>query len=141
MVCMIRRWLCVLGAMLLLTGSASAFDVQQYVKNKIHDATPSLPNPLTVIDKLSDAPPVPFSIAALAESYVIGVPFCAASALMIDSLRKHRELKLSEAHIIVAGCFLPILGGLIMKRLYDEHPEWDLLPTETPHYDPSIANQ
>jgi hypothetical protein len=127
--------------MLLLTGSASAIDVQQYVKQKIHNSTPSLPNPLKVIGLVSDAPPVPVSVASLAEGYVIGVPFCAASALMIDSLRKHRELKLSEAHIIVAGCFLPIIGGLIMKRLYDEHPDWDLLPTETPHYDPSIAGQ
>ena len=135
------RLLRILIAILLLTSSASALDVQRYVKQKIHDSTPSLPNPLKVIGLVSDAPPVPFSVAALVESYVIGVPFCAATALMIDSLRKHRELKLSEAHIIVAGCFLPILGGLIMKRLYDEHPEWDLLPTETPHYDPSIANQ
>ena len=38
---------------------------------------------------------------------------------------EHRELRSSEAMMMLADCVVPIIGGLIVKSAYDAHPEWD----------------
>lgn len=62
------------------------------------------------------------------ELSVIGMGFCAPVNLMIATAIVG-ELRLSEAHEIVAGCVLPVIGPAIVRRLYREHPEWNDLPT------------
>ena len=41
------------------------------------------------------------------------------------SMNEHRELRSSEVFIMSADCVVPIIGGLIMKAVFDGHPEWD----------------
>lgn len=41
------------------------------------------------------------------------------------SMNEHRELRSSEVFMMTADCAVPILGGLIMKAVFDAHPEWD----------------
>lgn len=60
-----------------------------------------------------------------------GYVWCGATGLLrqaaIVGHFQKRELKLSEAYIAVANCIVPIAGGMLMKRLFDAHPEWDKL--------------
>ncbi len=44
---------------------------------------------------------------------------------LLVSYNEHRELKSSEAFMMVADCLVPIIGGWVMKAAFDAHPEWD----------------
>lgn len=74
-----------------------------------------------------------FSGLTSSELTVVGIAFCMPVNLMISAaimdVNEGRELRLSEAHEIVAGCLLPVIGPAIVRRLYQEHPEWNDLPT------------
>jgi hypothetical protein len=44
---------------------------------------------------------------------------------LLVSYNEKRELKSSEVFMMTADCLVPIIGGWIMKSVFDAHPEWD----------------
>jgi hypothetical protein len=115
-----RRAALAVLVLLLLTGPALAIDI----KRNVH---PGIPNPS--------------GLAHLSGGlyYGTGVITCAATAPMIFNAVMRREPTLGEAWSMFGNCVLPVVGGFIVRSLW--RPEWDLLPTETVHYDPSIRSQ
>lgn len=63
---------------------------------------------------------------SLVGTWAFGVGFCSAVSPMLSSVIKGRELSLKEAWTSVAGCFLPIVGGWIVRRHFPER--WNKLP-------------
>lgn len=122
------RWLAV--ALVLFASPAHA-----KIKFDAKKLRPGLPN------IMRSAVGFPTSIATAANWYAIGFPWCAATTVMVASAIYRRPLKLSEAWTMTGSCILPIVGGLLIKRAFDAHPEWDNLPTTITPYDPSIRTQ
>jgi hypothetical protein len=50
---------------------------------------------------------------------------CAAVSPMVATVVLERPLTMREAHVLVASCVVPILGGLIVNAIWDQHPEWE----------------
>lgn len=99
---------------------------------------PSLPSPLRLIE---GPEPTPLAAATLAKGYVLGLPWCFFTGVAIYSIVVKRELKRSEAFTVLGSCIVPVVGGIIMKKLFDAHPEWDELPGEVTPVDFGISSQ
>lgn len=50
---------------------------------------------------------------------------CAAVAPMIATVLTGRQLTYREAGKLTVGCVIPIIGPIIVDKLYDDHPEWE----------------
>lgn len=50
---------------------------------------------------------------------------CAAVAPMIATVLAKRPLTNREAGKLTVGCVIPIIGPIIVDKLYDDHPEWE----------------
>src|SRR5579872_3037343 len=50
---------------------------------------------------------------------------CAALSPIVATLVVNRPLTFREAHSLAASCVLPIIGGWLVNKMYDEHPQWD----------------
>jgi hypothetical protein len=50
---------------------------------------------------------------------------CAAASPIVATLVLNRPLTFREAHSLAASCILPIVGGWLVNKMYDAHPEWD----------------
>jgi hypothetical protein len=51
---------------------------------------------------------------------------CMAAAPMIAAaLTPERELTNREVGVLMGSCVVPIIGGLIVEAIYDDHPEWE----------------
>jgi hypothetical protein len=50
---------------------------------------------------------------------------CAAIAPMIATVLAERPLTYREAGKLTVGCVVPIIGPIIVDKLYDDHPEWE----------------
>ncbi len=50
---------------------------------------------------------------------------CMAVSPMVATLVVNRPLTMREAHVLVASCVLPIVGGWLVNAAYDAHPEWE----------------
>lgn len=50
---------------------------------------------------------------------------CAAVSPMVATVVLNRPLTMREAHVLVASCVVPIVGGLIVNAIWDQHPEWE----------------
>lgn len=96
--------------------------------NLLKHYQPRVPSP-TYFTKLTTVP-----------AYGLGVVWCGASALMLGTVIVRRELTTAEAWTIAAGCVLPVIGSLIMKRLFELHPTWNI-PGKVHYLDLSIASQ
>ena len=44
---------------------------------------------------------------------------------MVATMVVNRPLTMREAHVLVASCVLPIVGGWLVNEAYDAHPEWE----------------
>lgn len=55
--------------------------------------------------------------------YTFGSVFCSAGGLIAGGIT--HELTNEEAQTIVASCFLPGLGPILVKLLFARHPEWN----------------
>jgi hypothetical protein len=55
---------------------------------------------------------------------------CAAVSPMVATVVVNRPLTNREAHVLIASCVVPIIGGLLVNAAYDAHPEWE--PGYTP---------
>ena len=112
--------------LLLMTTQANAIDLNKIRKNW----HPALPNPAQLAS------------LSMRQTYVVGLPWCWATATMLASVTLRRELTLREAHMIFASCVLPIIGGYLVGLAFDRHPEWERLPLPLPWgYDAGIGRQ
>lgn len=59
---------------------------------------------------------------------------CTAIAPMIGSALVGRPLTYREADELVVGCVIPIIGPMIVDKLYDDHPEWGKVHPVKAHY-------
>jgi len=50
---------------------------------------------------------------------------CMAVSPMVATAVLNRPLTMREAHVLMASCVLPIIGGWLVNAAYDAHPEWD----------------
>jgi hypothetical protein len=61
-------------------------------------------------------------------SYALGATWCSAGSLVLNALiinaTENRELTASEAGQTVAGCFLPIIGPLLVDAYYKANPQY-----------------
>jgi hypothetical protein len=55
---------------------------------------------------------------------------CAALSPFVASAALERPLKYREAHELVAGCVIPIIGSWLVEQAYDNHILW--APDEAP---------
>lgn len=64
-------------------------------------------------------------------AYVMGSTFCSAANIIVAALiinhQQNRELRASEAHEMAAGCFLPIIGPLLVRHAHAANPHWDAM--------------
>lgn len=59
---------------------------------------------------------------------------CAAVAPMIATVLVDRPLTNREAGKLTVGCVIPIIGPIIVDKLYDDHPEWEKVHPEKARY-------
>ena len=57
---------------------------------------------------------------------------CAAVAPMIATVLAKRPLTYREAGKLTVGCVIPIIGPMIVDKLYDDHPEWEKVHLQRP---------
>ena len=53
---------------------------------------------------------------------------CMALTPIISGIVVQRELTRREAHVMIADCIVPFIGGWIMHAYFDAHPERDSVP-------------
>ena len=50
---------------------------------------------------------------------------CMALSPIISTMVINRPLTMREAHVMIADCIVPFLGGWAVNAAYDDHPEWE----------------
>jgi hypothetical protein len=55
---------------------------------------------------------------------------CAALSPIVATAVLNRPLKYREAHILIAGCIIPVIGGWLVDQAYENHVLW--APDEAP---------
>lgn len=50
---------------------------------------------------------------------------CMAVSPMVATMVVNRPLTMREAHVLIASCVLPIVGGWLVNEAYNAHPEWE----------------
>jgi hypothetical protein len=53
---------------------------------------------------------------------------CMALTPIVSGIVVQRELTRREAHVMIADCIVPFVGGWIMHAYFDAHPERDSVP-------------
>jgi hypothetical protein len=66
-------------------------------------------------------------VAPVAIGTTIG---CTATAPMVATVALNRPLKYREAHILIASCVIPFIGGWLVNEAYDNG--WLVAPDEKP---------
>jgi len=55
---------------------------------------------------------------------------CAAVSPMVATVLLKRPLRYREAHMLIAGCVIPVIGSWLVEQAYDNHILW--APDEEP---------
>jgi hypothetical protein len=63
-------------------------------------------------------------------AFVVTTVGCAAVSPMIATALLNRPLKYREAHELLAGCVVPVVGPWLVEQAYDHHVLW--APDEEP---------
>jgi hypothetical protein len=50
---------------------------------------------------------------------------CMALSPIVGTIVVQRELTLREAYVMTADCIVPFVGGWLMNKAFDDHPEWE----------------
>ena len=50
---------------------------------------------------------------------------CMALSPIVGTMVINRPLTMREAHVMIADCVVPFLGGWIVNAAFDDHPEWE----------------
>jgi hypothetical protein len=56
---------------------------------------------------------------------IAGTFVCAALSPIVATILVKRELTLREAHVMAADCLIPFIGGWLVNKAFDAHPEWE----------------
>jgi hypothetical protein len=56
---------------------------------------------------------------------IAGTAVCAVLSPMLGTLAVNRELTLREVYVMTADCVIPFVGGWLMEKAFDAHPEWE----------------
>jgi hypothetical protein len=56
---------------------------------------------------------------------VITTVGCMALSPIVGTIVVQRELTLREAYVMTADCVVPFVGGWLMNKAFDDHPEWE----------------
>jgi protein-S-isoprenylcysteine O-methyltransferase Ste14 len=56
---------------------------------------------------------------------VITTVGCMALSPIVGTIVVQRELSLREAYVMTADCVVPFVGGWLMSKAFDDHPEWE----------------
>jgi len=61
---------------------------------------------------------------------------CMALSPIVGTIVVNRELTMREAHVMIASCVVPVIGGWLVEAAYDAHPEWEagVHPHKAPHH-------
>lgn len=57
-------------------------------------------------------------------AYAVTSVGCAVVAPMIGTVVVKRQLTAREANLLVVGCFVPVVGPLVLNAIYDANPQW-----------------
>jgi hypothetical protein len=57
-------------------------------------------------------------------AFAVTTAGCIVAAPMVTTFVVQRPLTYREAHELVVGCVIPIIGPLLVDALYDSHPAW-----------------
>ena len=57
-------------------------------------------------------------------AYVAATAGCVAISPMVATAVVRRPLTYREAHVLMVGCVVPIIGPMLVNAAYDAHPEW-----------------
>jgi len=60
-----------------------------------------------------------------AGAYAATTVGCMAVSPIVATVVVNRPLTMREAHVLVASCVLPIVGGWLVNEAYNAHPEWE----------------
>jgi hypothetical protein len=58
---------------------------------------------------------------------------CAAVTPIVATIVLDRPLTMREAHVVIADCVIPFVGGWLVNQAYDAHPEWEPQPMKKHH--------
>ena len=50
---------------------------------------------------------------------------CLALSPIVGTLMVQRELTFREAYALTADCVIPFIGGWLVNKAFDAHPEWE----------------
>lgn len=56
---------------------------------------------------------------------VISTFACAALSPIIGTVVMQRPLTMREVHVMSGDCLIPFIGGWLVNKAYDAHPEWE----------------
>lgn len=57
---------------------------------------------------------------------------CIAVSPMVATVLLDRPLTMREGHIMAGSCLVPIIGGWLVEKAYEAHPEWDAAEKPAP---------
>jgi hypothetical protein len=57
---------------------------------------------------------------------------CIAVSPMVATVVLNRPLTMREGHIMAGSCLVPIIGGWLVEKAYEAHPEWDAAEKPAP---------
>ena len=55
---------------------------------------------------------------------------CMALSPIVGTVMVRRELTFREAYAMTADCVIPFIGGWLVHRAFDAHPEWEPKPAK-----------
>ena len=58
-------------------------------------------------------------------AYALTTIGCMAASPIVATLVVNRPLTMREAHVLTGSCIVPIIGGWIVNKVWDAHPEWE----------------
>jgi hypothetical protein len=58
---------------------------------------------------------------------VITTVGCMALSPIVGTIVVQRELTMREAYVMTADCIVPFVGGWLMGKAFDNHPEWEAM--------------
>jgi hypothetical protein len=63
-------------------------------------------------------------------SHFVGLPWCIGGTTLIKMIHVERRLTNGESWVIIGSCVVPVVGGYVVKRVWDTHPLWNEYPID-----------
>jgi hypothetical protein len=69
--------------------------------------------------------PRPYHGISEGGAFAISTFGCMAASPIVATIVVQRELTMREAYAMTADCVIPFVGGWLMNKAFDAHPEWE----------------